>query len=140
MKSHFSHLVLIAGLTLFGSLSLNAQSKVNATIPFSFHADHASWPAGDYSLEKISIGDDGHFQLMDKSSGRSMFVTAQIPEGKKNYSEGHLTFACSNGDCVLSQIALPESNIAYTRSDSAVQKDMQRKLGVAAMVNVKLTK
>jgi hypothetical protein len=140
MKSHFSHVVLIAGLTLFGSLSLNAQSKVNATVPFSFQADHATWPAGDYSLQKISLGDDGHFQLTDKTSGRSVFITAQIPEGKRDYSEGHLTFACSNGNCVLSQIAMPESNVAYARSNSAVEKDMQRKLGVAAMVSVKLTK
>ena len=140
MKIHFSHVVLITGLTLFGSLSLNAQSKINATVPFSFQADHQSWPAGDYSLEKIVLNDDGHFLLKDKNSSRSVFVSAAIPKGKRDYSEGHLTFACSNGDCVLAQIALPESNVTYARSDSAVEKDMPHKLGMATMVNVKLTK
>ncbi|HEX4748144.1 MAG TPA: hypothetical protein VH302_01255 [Bryobacteraceae bacterium] len=140
MKSQFSHVVLIAGLTLFGSLSLNAQTKAGATVPFIFQANHYAFSPGDYTLEQAGANTPGRFQLTEKSTGHSIFVTIPIPKDKKNYEEGHLTFACNDGDCVLAQVALPNSNLVYARSDSSIEKDMDRKLGMTAMVNVKLTK
>jgi hypothetical protein len=142
MKSHFSHVVLIAGLTLFGSLSLTAQTnpKVVATVPFSFQANHYSFSAGEYTLTQISEGMKGSFQLMENSTGHSIFVAIPIPTDKRNYADGYLTFACADGHCVLAKLALPESNVLYSRPDSSIEKDMQRKLGMAAMVNVGLHK
>src|SRR5579863_5462352 len=133
MKSHFSHVVLIAGLTLFGSLSLNAQTKVNATVPFIFQANHYAFSPGDYTLEQVGEPSDGRFALRENSTGHSIFLAIPIPQNKKNYEQGYLTFACNAGDCALAKVALPESNVVYARPDSSIEKDMQRKLGMASM-------
>lgn len=142
MKSQFVRIVLSAGLTLVGSLSLSAQDskKAVADIPFAFQANHHSYPAGTYSLDKIGANNAGLFILTEESSRNSIFVPAPHMRESMTADPGHLSFTCSGSDCVLSQVWLPGSTIGYVRSDSSVQKDMQRKLGVSTMLNVKLAK
>ena len=138
MKSHFSRIVLTAGLALLGSLSLSAQDRqANAKIPFAFQVNHKSLPAGTYGV--YSQGPQaGLFRLAD-DTGHAIFVSA-YPSDAKPSDEGKLTFACAEGKCVLSQIALPGSEIQYARSTSSVDSDMQRKLGMATMVHVRLSR
>jgi hypothetical protein len=137
MKSQFMQIVLTAGLTVFGSLTVSAQDRSeSAKIPFAFHAYQNSFAAGDYVVNKIN--DSGTFQLISMSNGRSILLNAPLSIEAKDYSEGKLTFACYQGDCVLKQIWLSGSNLGYRRSDSAVDKDLQRKLGMATMINVRL--
>jgi hypothetical protein len=137
MKSQFVRIVLTAALTALGSLTLCAQDKKEAAkIPFAFHANHNSFAAGDYDVEQVSSY--GLFQIMDKSNGHSIFVNAPPAVEAKNYSDAHLTFACYKGDCVLSQIWLPGSKIGYARPDAAVDRDLQRKLGMSSMISVRL--
>ena len=135
MKSQFVQSVLIAGLTVLGSLTLSAQDKVEiATIPFAFTVNHKAMPAGDYSVK--SMNTSGIFQLTAREGG-SVFVTANgLKENKA--AQPHLSFACAEGDCVLSQIWMPGSNQGNLRSDAAVDRDMQHKLSMAAMINIAL--
>ena len=136
MKSQFTRIVLTAGLTVLGSLSLSAQDKqANAKIPFAFEANHRSLPAGTYGV--YSQDNAGTFRLSD-DRGHSIFVST-YPVDARPTNEGKLTFACAEGKCVLSEIEAPGSGIEYARSRSSVDSDMQRKLGMATMVNVRLT-
>lgn len=137
MKSQFSRFVLTAGLTLLGGLTLSAQDKTaDAKIPFAFHANHTALAAGPY---RIHLTDTvGTFELRDQDSGQSIFVMAYNGSRTKYASEGKLTFACYQGDCALAKIHLPNSDVQYVRSDSAINDDMQRKLGLASMVTVQL--
>ncbi|SRR5579884_266248 len=136
MKSQFVPLVLTAGLVTLGSLTLSAQNQVEtAKIPFAFQANHTALEAGDYKVEQLNNG--GTFQLMS-SNGHSIFVSVPAKvEGTRN-TDPHLTFACYQGNCVLSQIWLPGGD-GYVRSDSAVSHDLQRKIGMASMISIRLT-
>ena len=138
MKSQFVRTVLIAGLATIGSLTASAQNKsADAKIPFAFTANHKSYPAGEYRIQETNTS--GLFQLNDYADAKSGLVSAGGAEDRKGSAEqGHLTFACAQGDCVLSQIWLPGSSVGYVRSTSAVDSDLQRKLGMATMVTVRL--
>ena len=137
MKSQFVRTVLIAGLTLIGSLSLSAQNKyADAKVPFAFQVNHTAFAAGEYRIHELN--QSGLFQITNETTRQSVFVPAGIGPSKKDYDEGHLTFACHQGDCALSQIWLPGSDTGYVRSDASVNSDMQRKLGMASIVSVRL--
>jgi hypothetical protein len=137
MKSQFVRMVLTAGLTVLGSLTLSAQDKqAVAKIPFAYQANHTSFAAGTYRVDLLNTS--GLFQLTDQESGHSIFVNVPTTKEAKASESGHLVFACYQGDCVLSQIWLPGSDIGYARSDASVDRDMQRKLGMATMISVRL--
>jgi hypothetical protein len=137
MKSQFVRTVLIAGLAAIGSLTVSAQSNsADAKIPFAFTANHKSYPAGNYRIQETSTA--GWFQLNNYAEAKSGVVTASAREDAKRSEKGHLTFACAKGDCVLSQVWIPGNSVGYIRSASAVDSDLQRKLGVATMVSVRL--
>jgi hypothetical protein len=136
MNSQFVRTVLIAGLTLAGSLTIGAQDKsATAKIPFTFQSNHRSMPAGEYRIDRLN--DSGVFSLRLTDGAPAVFVTATNTAETKQ-TEGHLTFACQQEQCVLSEIWLPGSSTGYKRSNSSVERDMQRKLGTATMVNVRL--
>jgi hypothetical protein len=137
MKSHLVRTVLIAGLTALGSLMLNAQNQsAIAKIPFAFQSNHKSMPAGDYRIQQLNS--NGLFQLNNYEVAKGEFVTASPASDAKPSQEGQLTFACSQGTCVLSQIHMPGSSVAYKRLDPSVERDMQRTLSMATMVNIRL--
>lgn len=141
MKSQFMRLVLTAGLTVLGSLTLStlsAQDKSEtATVPFAFKAYDKSFAAGQYKVDRKNVA--GLFQITSQTDGRSSFVPAPRLMEAKGAADPHLTFACYQGNCVLSEIWMPGSSIGYRRSESSVDKDLQRHLGMAAMVQVRIT-
>lgn len=140
MKSQFVSLVLTAGMTLMGSLSLGAQDSktVVATVPFAFQANGSAMSAGEYKVSKLDY--DAPFQITQISSGHALFVPAPYQKEVKGPAYGHLTFTCVSGDCVLSEIWLPGAETGYARSASSVEKDMQHRIGMATMINVPLHK
>jgi hypothetical protein len=128
---------LTAGLTVLGSLTLSAQDKVEtAKIPFAFQANHKALAAGDYRVEQLNNA--GTFMVRNER-GESIFVSVPELIEASPSAQPHLTFACYEGNCVLSQIWMPGSNVAYGRSDAAVNRDLQRRLGMATMIDVRLT-
>jgi hypothetical protein len=132
MKRQFTRIVLTAGLSaVLGSLTLSAQdySKETANIPFAFHANEKILPAGEYTVKQINS--TGVFQLYD-SNGHSLFLNAPVPKSGK--ADPRLTFSCYEKDCLLSQIWMPESNTGYAVSDSALKKELTRKIGMAAQI------
>lgn len=137
MKSQFVSMVLTAGLTMLGSLTLSAQTnKENAKIPFAFQANHNSFPAGTYSVERLN--DSGVFQLSPIEGGHSIFVNLPVMSETKKYDQGHLTFACYGDDCVLSQIWMDGYKVGNIRPTASVEGDLHRKIGMASMISVRL--
>ena len=138
MKSQFMRFVLTTGLTVLGSLTLSAQDRSEtAKVPFAFNANQHSFAAGEYRVERIN--GNGLFQILNRTDGSSAFVPAPLTMEQKAGADPHLTFACYQGNCVLKEIWMPGSDTGYRRGDSAVDKDLQRHLGMATMINIRLS-
>ncbi len=137
MKSQLVSMVLTAGLTMLGSLTLSAQTnKEIAKIPFAFQANHNSFAAGTYSVKRLSDG--GVFQLSSIQGSPSIFVNMPVISETTKSDEGHLTFACYGHECVLSQIWMAGYKVGNIRPTSSVERDLHRKIGMASMISVRL--
>lgn len=135
MKRQFTTIILSAGLSLLGSLTLSAQDQTEvATIPFAFHANETVMPAGKYFFEQKT--ESGLFQVRS-ASGHSIFLSAAIG---KTTDPNHpkLTFAHYGSEYVLSQISMPGNAVGYRVSSSAFDKELPRNFGLAAMISVPL--
>jgi hypothetical protein len=133
MKRQLKPIILTAGLSaLLGSLTLSAQdySREIANVPFPFHASERTLPAGAYTLKQVKSG--GLFQVYD-SYGHSFFLNAPVQKSSKAVNP-RLTFACYGNDCLLSQVWMPESTTGFSISDSAMKKQLNRKIGMAAEI------
>jgi hypothetical protein len=133
MKRQLKPIILTAGLSaLLGSLTLSAQdySREIANVPFAFQASERILPAGEYTLKQVNSA--GLFQVYD-SYGHSLFLNAPVPKSTKAVNP-RLTFACYGNDCLLSQVWMPESTTGFSISDSAMKKQLTRKIGMAAEI------
>ncbi|HSU59254.1 MAG TPA: hypothetical protein VLI55_08075 [Bryobacteraceae bacterium] len=136
MKLNMTHMILTAGLSaLLGTASLGAQNLSEvADVPFTFHAAQQTLSAGKYQVNERTA--TGLFQIYSPNK-ESIFVGAMVPT-TSDPNRPHLTFACSGGECVLSEIAMPGRETAYRLSKSQIEKNLTHKLGIAAMVSVPL--
>ncbi len=135
MNRQLKNILLSTGLALFGSLTLSAQhQKEVANIPFAFEASHTAMPAGEYTVAET--GTRGLFTVSDRS-GHSVFMSTLLQdEGKAD--NARLTFRHSGDQYVLAQIATPDGS-EYGVSKSSIEKDLNRKLEMAALISVRLT-
>lgn len=136
MKLTMTHMILTAGLSaLLGTGSLVAQSlRETADVPFTFHAQQQTLPAGTYQIAER--GSNGVFQLYGPDR-KSIFVAAMVPVSA-NPNKPHLQFACYGGQCVLSEISMPGRETAYRAPQSQIDKNLSHKLGIASMISVPL--
>lgn len=136
MKLNMTHMLLTAGLSaLLGTATLGAQNlREVADVPFTFHAQQRTLPAGQYQIAER--GSDGVFQVFGPDR-KSILVGVMVPVAT-NPNKPHLKFACYGGECVLSEIAMPGRETAYRASQSQIDKNLTHKLGVAAMISVPL--
>ncbi|MBV9155595.1 MAG: hypothetical protein JO097_04990 [Acidobacteriaceae bacterium] len=135
MKRQLTHILLSAGLALFGTLMLSAQDqKEVANIPFAFEASHTAMPAGEYTVDET--GTRGLFQLSDRS-GHSVFMSTLLQNNGKT-DNPRLTFRHAGDQYVLAQIATSDGS-EYGVSKSSIEKDLNRKLEMAALISVRLT-
>jgi hypothetical protein len=131
-----THMILTAGLSaLLGTTILGAQSLSEmANIPFTFHSEQQTFAAGQYRVSER--GSNGIFQLYGPDQ-KSIYVSASVPVTVTS-AKPHLTFTCSGGECVLSEIAMPGRDVAYRVSKSKIDKNLSHKLGIATMISVPL--
>lgn len=135
MKRQFTSIIMTAGLSLLGSLALSAQDRTEvADIPFAFHANQTTMPAGKYFIEQRNEG--GLFQLRS-AKGSSIFLSAPV-EKRTDPARPRLTFARYGSEYLLSQISMPGNDVGYNVSKSAMDKELPRKIEVAAMISVPL--
>lgn len=130
------NIILAAVLSAFaGALVTSAQDlRETATVPFAFHTQGPVFAAGQVDIKEVN--DRGIYIIRD-SAGQSTFWTASRKEAA-DPQKPHLTFACYGHDCVLAEISMPGSDTAFRVSQSAIDKQLPRKIGVAAMIRVPL--
>ena len=136
MTRNLTHRILTAGLSaLLGTASISAFDMTGVTnIPFTFHAGQQSFSAGKYEVRESESA--GLFRLTG-SDGRSIFVGATIPK-TTDPQKPHLTFVRYGNQCVLSEISMPEKNVSYALSQSAIDKNLSHKIGFANLISVPL--
>jgi len=135
MNRRFTNILLSTGLALFGSLTLRAQNQREvANIPFAFEANHTSMPAGEYTVKEI--GTRGLFQVSD-AEGHGIFMST-LPQEQRQPNSPTLTFRHAGDQYVLAQIRTNDGS-EYGVSKSSLEKDLNRKLEMAALVSVRLT-
>lgn len=137
MKSQFTPIVLAAAASvLFGGLMLSGQNRNSvADIPFAFEASHVSLPAGHYTVAETST--DGLFRIYD-SERHSVFIT-MAPQGVREPSKPSLTFLCDGSQRILSKLTM-DSGTDYAVSKSSIEKDLNRRLDISAVVSVALSR
>ncbi len=137
MTRLFTKTLLTAGLSaLLASLTLTAQTiQLVADIPFAFHAEGKTLPAGTYQLKEMNAS--GIFQISDRAENVSQFVNAPIHQNV-NPTSSKLTFARYGNEYVLASFAVAGSSYDNAVSRSAVEKNMTRKLDLSAMISVPL--
>jgi|SRR5579875_3009337 len=129
--------ILIASLSaLLGSATMNAQGTTEiANVPFAFHANGKTLPAGKYLVEQKSTSTV--FYLSNKT-GPSAFVSfGTMRSGDP--ADPKLTFLCYGHECALSAISMPGDMVAYGASDASLDRQFSHKIGMAALISVRLT-
>ena len=73
MKTLKTMLLTVSAVAVLGSMSLRAQTKATATIPFEFAAQNTTLPAGDYTVERLSQASAENVVLIrNAESGKSI--------------------------------------------------------------------
>jgi hypothetical protein len=137
MKRQLATFFLTAGLSAaLGPLSLSAQSTTTAIaeIPFAFQVQQRTLPAGKYTIDRKSTA--GLFQVFDHE-GHSIFLTAPV-QVKSDPEEPKLSFACYGSDCVLAKIGMPGGEVGYSLSQSSIERNLHRRVGMTPMISIRL--
>ncbi len=136
MTRRLTNTMLIAGLSvLLGSFAVSAQSSREvADIPFDFHAQGVTLPAGTYTVKQVN--ENGLFQIYD-GTGHSTFLSAPIKEMGAT-GNPRLLFRCTGNERILAQV-WTVGDAGYSVPDSWLEKQNHRRLDMAALVSVRLT-
>ena len=131
MKNQLKAFILAAGL----AVSMTAQqTNETAKVPFAFNVQQKTFPAGDYRVSQLTPS--GVFQIYD-ATGHSVFLNAPLQKDA-NPDKPHLGFACYGKECALSEIAMPGKSTTNGLSQTAVEKNFTRKLGMVSMIAIRL--
>lgn len=136
MKRFLTTLIVAVGITgpFVAQLAAQAHGAV-ADVPFSFVVSHRTLPAGQYKVSQLHSG-SAVFMLENENGNSSMVQLGNVDQPKSD--KGSLTFACYGNQCVLAKVSLPGAVYTYALSKSGIEKNLTHKLGVAAMVSIKI--
>jgi len=103
-----------AGALLLGA-SAFGQNILTANIPFAFHANGATMPAGSYRIDTlIDHGGMGVIRLRDAEAKKTASAIGTPMDFKaKPDSAPHLVFHCKDNDCNLRQVWMPYAAYGY---------------------------
>jgi hypothetical protein len=136
MKRIITTFLMAVGITGPFVAHLVAQSGTAvADIPFAFVVSHQTMPAGKYTVTRVSPA--APIFALQNGQGSSIMASFSDNETGKPANPS-LTFSCYGKECVLAKITPPGSEIAYSLSPAAVEKNLPHKLGMAALVSVKI--
>jgi hypothetical protein len=136
MKRIFATLLMAAGITVPFVAHVAAQEHTGvADIPFAFVVSHNTLPAGHYKVSQSSMG-SSVFLLADDQRHTSMVQLGTLVTGAPD--KPSITFACYGKECVLAKVTPPGTPNAYALSQSGIEKSLSHKLGMAALVSVKV--
>jgi hypothetical protein len=129
------NLVLGAGLAaILWSPLLKAQTAEVATVPFGFHANSITLPAGEYTVIKDTMS--GILRLRSNETNKSVLLMA--PNRKSgDLEDSKLTFHRYGDHYFLAEIWIP-GNPAYAFAKSSLEKEMENGGARVAMAYVPL--
>jgi hypothetical protein len=136
MKRIITTFLMAVGITGPFVAHVIAQSGTAvADIPFAFVVSHKTMPAGKYTVTRVTPIAPV-FALRNDSGAAIMASFSDNETGKP--ANPSLTFSCYGKECVLAKITPPGSETAYSLSPAAVEKSLSHKLGMAALVSIKI--
>ena len=136
MKRIFTTLLMAAGIAVPFVAHVAAQEHTAvADIPFAFVVSHNTLPAGHYKVSQLNAG-SSVFLLADDQRHSTMVQLGSLVTGAPD--KPSLTFACYGKECVLAKVTPPGTPNAYALSQSGIEKNLSHKLGMAALVSVKV--
>lgn len=136
MKRTFTTLLMAVGITVPFVAHIAAQEPTAvADIPFAFVASHTTLPAGQYKVSQLTPGSPV-FLLADDQRHSTVLQLGNLETGAPH--KPSLTFSCYGKECVLAKITPPGSITAYALGKSAIEKNLTHKLGMSALVSVKV--
>ena len=120
MNSQIRNFLIGTGIAaLLWSGLLKAQRVEIATIPFDFHVNQTTLPAGEYSITQGPI--DGILQLRNTAGGKSILIMP--PARDSGNSEPRLVFHRCADHYFLAQIWMPGVP-AYTLKQSKLEREL----------------
>ncbi len=136
MKRIFATLLMAAGITVPFVAHVAAQEHTGvADIPFAFLVSHKTMPAGHYKVSQSNMG-SSVFLLTDDQRHSTMVQLGSLVKGAPD--KPSITFSCYGKECVLAKVTPPGTPNAYALSQSGIEKSLSHKLGMAALVSVKV--
>jgi hypothetical protein len=109
-------------LFVSGAVAANAQiargSVLRVNIPSSFTVRDKVLPAGEYTIEELSVGSN---VMMLRGEGRSVFFNT-IAQNVKGSDESSLVFLSTGDAKYLTQINIAGSSIALNVAQSKAQR------------------
>jgi len=103
-----------AGAMLLGA-SAFGQNVVTANIPFAFHANGTTMPAGNYRIDTATDhGGVGVIRLRDAEAKKTAIAIGTPIDFKATPDAApHLVFHCKDNSCNLRQVWLPYTAYGY---------------------------
>jgi len=136
MKRLLTTLLMAVGIAgPFVSHLAAQQHNAVADIPFPFVVSHTTMPAGHYKVSQLDMGSPV-FLLADDQRHSTMVQLGKMEQGAPD--KPSITFACYGKECVLVKVTPPGTFNAYALSQSGIEKNLSHKLGMSALVSVKV--
>ena len=136
MKRIFTTLLMAAGIAVPFVAHVAAQEHTAvADIPFAFVVSQKTLPAGHYKVSQLNSG-SSVFLLADDQRHSTIVQLGSLVQGTPD--KPSITFACYGKECVLAKITPPDSETAYSLSPASIEKNLPHKLGMAALVSIKV--
>jgi len=126
MKNIANRILQCAAGAALLSVSAFAQNNLTANIPFAFHANKVTMPAGSYRVDSDISRGGTPLILLRNEADHSTALALTTPLGSAANSKGsRLVFHCNGGGCDLRQVWTPEAGYGYPshakdRSDDRV--------------------
>jgi len=137
MKDQIRNLMIGTGLAaiLWAPLLKAQQSVETAKVPFDFHVNSLTLPAGKYTVMTGSRSNGATIQLRHDDNGKSILL---MPPGRTSGKQDpRLTFHCYGDNCFLAEIWVPDGP-AYCMRKSSLESEIEKGGSTATMAYVTL--
>jgi hypothetical protein len=115
-------LTITAAMLVLGAGAAYSQDVAVATIPFPFQVRGTTLPAGDYTIQRASMG-SSVLRIQGSRGKAGAFV---LPKYRSDGADAnpHLTFRCTESDCFLTGLSSGLENWEFdTPRLTSVQKE-----------------
>jgi hypothetical protein len=125
MKTIANRIFQCAAGAVLLTASAFAQTNMTANIPFAFHANGATMPAGSYRLDTTSTPSGTTLIVLRDSAAKKAVVAAAGSLGQPNTRGARIVFRCNESGCDLRQVWTNDAGYSYPghakdRSDDRV--------------------